>query len=171
MKNLSVHLRAMEPEDLDLLYGIENDAELWDLGNTNVPYSRYVLHEFIANSTGDIYTDKQVRLIVENDEHEVVGLLDLVNFDPKHLRAEIGLVIERHQRRLGYAWAALNRLLDYARSTLHLHQLYVVIAVDNEPSLELFRKLGFVESGCLADWLYDGYRFSDAIVMQKVLGA
>ena len=57
-KNLTkVRLRAMEPEDLDFLYNIENDRELWNVGNTNVPYSRYVLHDYIANATNDIYSD------------------------------------------------------------------------------------------------------------------
>ena len=49
-----VKLRAMEPEDLDLLYSIENDMVLWNVGTTNVPYSRYVLHDYIANSSCDI---------------------------------------------------------------------------------------------------------------------
>ena len=40
-----VHLRAIEPEDLDLLYRIENDQTLWHLGTTNVHYSRYTLHD------------------------------------------------------------------------------------------------------------------------------
>ena len=50
----SVHLRAIEPEDLDLLYRIENDIKLWNIGATNVPYSRYTLHDYIANASGDI---------------------------------------------------------------------------------------------------------------------
>ena len=36
----SIRLRAIEPEDLDLLYLIENDTRLWNVGTTNVPYSR-----------------------------------------------------------------------------------------------------------------------------------
>lgn len=64
-----VALRAMEPEDLDWLYAVENNREVWNVGNTNVPYSRYVLHDYIANATNDIYNDGQVRLIVENEEH------------------------------------------------------------------------------------------------------
>ena len=27
-----VHLRAIEPEDLDMLYRIENDVKLWNVG-------------------------------------------------------------------------------------------------------------------------------------------
>ena len=52
-----VHLRAIEPEDLDFLYRIENDVKLWNVGITNVPYSRYALHDYVANASGDIYTD------------------------------------------------------------------------------------------------------------------
>ena len=43
-----VRLRAMEPEDLDALYRIENDRDVWDVGENNVPYSRYILHDYIA---------------------------------------------------------------------------------------------------------------------------
>ena len=63
---MEVKLRAMEPEDLELLYHIENNRDLWKVGATNVPYSRYVLRDYIARATGDIYTDRQVRQIIEN---------------------------------------------------------------------------------------------------------
>ena len=49
----SIHLRAVEPEDLDLLYKIENDVKLWNVGATNVPYSRYTLHDYVANASDD----------------------------------------------------------------------------------------------------------------------
>ena len=84
MKKGKVKLRAMEPEDLDVLYEIENDAEMWHIGAVNVPYSRYLLHDYIAHATGDIYTDRQVRLMIENAEGQCVGLVDLVDFNPQH---------------------------------------------------------------------------------------
>ena len=79
-----IRLRALEPEDLELLYAIENDVSLWGVGITNVPYSRYTLHDYIANASNDIYVDRQVRLIVENEEGQTVGIVDVVNFDPQH---------------------------------------------------------------------------------------
>ena len=45
-----IHLRALEPEDLDFLYEMENDESLWEVGNTNVPYSRQVLLDYITTS-------------------------------------------------------------------------------------------------------------------------
>ena len=165
----SITLRALEPEDLDLLYRIENDDELWGVGITNVPYSRYLLHDFISNSSGDIYTDKQVRLIIENEGRQAVGLADLMSFDPKNMKAELGLVIQRACRHQGYAAATILKIHDYARRTLHLHQIYVVIAVSNDNTLRLFQQMGYQQSAHLADWLFDGEHYHDAIVMQHVL--
>ena len=165
----SITLRALEPEDLDLLYRIENDDELWGVGITNVPYSRYLLHDFISNSSGDIYTDKQVRLIIENEARQAVGLADLMSFDPKNMKAELGLVIQRACRHQGYAAATILKIHDYARRTLHLHQIYVVIAVSNDNTLRLFQQMGYQQSAHLADWLFDGEHYHDAIVMQHVL--
>lgn len=164
-----VRLRAMEPEDLDLLYRIENDSQLWGVGATNVPYSRYLLHEYISNATGDIYTDRQVRLMIENEEGQVVGIADVMNFDPRHLRAELGIVIERAYRHQGYATDAIRQILEYARKVLHLHQLYAFVGCDNHASMELFSKVGFTREAELKDWLYDGKDYHSAIVMQYLL--
>ena len=106
--NRNIRLRAIEPEDLDLLYRIENDSSLWNVGATNVPYSRYTLHDYIASSSDDIYADRQVRLIIETQHGETVGLADLINFSPQHRRAEVGIVIMEPQRRRGYALEALE---------------------------------------------------------------
>ena len=164
-----VTLRAMEPEDLDMLYRVENDRDLWFVGVTNVPYSRYILHNYIATATGDIYTDKQVRLIVENGEGEAVGMADLTNFDPRHRRAELSLVIEKPWRRHGYARAAVLEMHRYAQTVLHLHQLYVVISEQNENTLTLFQSLGYTTAAHLEDWLYDGDKYTRAVLMQKIL--
>ena len=159
----------MEPEDLELLYTIENDRRLWNVGNTNVPYSRYVLHDYIATSSGDIYTDRQVRLVIENGVGETVGLADLVNFDAKNLRAEVGIVITDRHRQKGYATAALQQLADYALSVLHLHQLYAVVDNVNSTAQKLFENCSFRETSQLHDWLFDGHEYHDAILMQKIL--
>ena len=165
----TIRLRAVEPEDLDLLYRIENDQCLWAVGATNVPYSRYTLHDYIANSHDDIYADRQVRLIIENGEGETVGICDLVNFNPQHLRAEAGIVILSAFRRKGYATAAVGELSRYALSVLHLHQLYAVIGADNREALELFRRAGFGGEQRLHDWLSDGHHYHDAVLLQRFL--
>ena len=45
-----VRLRALEPEDLDFLYTTENDTNFWKVSNTQVPFSRFLLKQYIENS-------------------------------------------------------------------------------------------------------------------------
>ena len=161
-----VRLRAMEPEDLDALYRIENDRDVWDVGENNVPYSRYILHDYIANASADIYADKQVRMVVENEKGQLVGVADVVNFCPSHARAEVSIVICREHRKKGYARAAIRQIMEYALRTLHLHQLYAVVREDNMPSLNLFSSLGFKSKMVLDDWLFDGKDYHNAVLMQ-----
>ena len=169
-KNLpNVHLRAIEPEDLDTLYMVENNTELWSVGSTNVPYSRYTLHDYVANSSNDIYSDKQVRMIVSDDENATTGIVDLVNFNPQHQRAELGIVILKHMRGKGYAKAAIKSIMSYALTILHLHQLYVIVDVNNTVSINLFLDMGFEKNTELKDWLYDGRDYHNAAVMQTFL--
>ncbi len=169
MTELTTKLRPLEPEDLDELYAIENDRDIWNVGATNVPYSRYALHEYIARQQADIYADRQVRLVVENAEKQVVGLVDLVNFEPQHRRAELGIVIKQAFRGQGYGQSTLKKMLDYAKKSLHLHQVYVIIDVENHESLQLFRQVGFEEKSRLTDWLFDGENYREAVFLQKIL--
>lgn len=165
--NPLVRLRAIEPEDLDVLYRIENDVELWDVSTSNVPYSKFLLHDYVARSVGDIYTDKQVRLMVENNEGEIVGIVDLVNFDASNRKAEVGIVIENSHRRKGYANDSLRQLSRYASDRLHLHQLYAYVDACNEASRALFQKANYSCSAELKDWLYNGQEYRSALLFQK----
>lgn len=164
-----VSLRPLEISDLDALYAIENDRELWRVGNTNMPYSRFLLEQYILSSTGDIYADKQLRLIITDEHHAIAGIIDLCNFQPKHLRAEVGLVINNDYRLKGYGKAALIQLIDYSRRVIHLHQLYALVDVDNSNCKNLFSHLGFQQGGILKDWLFDGQNYNDAMVLQLFL--
>lgn len=159
----------MEPEDLDMLYTVENDMKTWDIGVTNVPYSRYTLHDYIANASGDIYVDRQVRLIIVNAEGEAVGMVDIVDFDPRHQRAEVGIVIAAAHRRHGYATAAIAAIADYSLRIVHLHQLYAYADSRNEASLRLFQRMGYEVGARLKDWLYDGHEYHDAVFLRRFL--
>ena len=87
-------LRAAEPEDLDLMYLVENDTALWTVGSSNVPYSRYALRQFIEQTSNDINSDGQVRLVIAlNENRNAIGFVDLQNYDVRHRRAEVGIVL------------------------------------------------------------------------------
>ena len=60
-----ISLRSPEPEDLESMYAIENNPELWSVSSTTVPYSRYLLRQYIETSSADIFVDKQVRMVIQ----------------------------------------------------------------------------------------------------------
>ena len=71
-----VRLRAMEPEDLEVMYAMENDSQTWDVTNFTVPYSRFVLKQYIENSECDMFADRQLRMmIVRAEDDALIGLL------------------------------------------------------------------------------------------------
>lgn len=167
-----IHLRAMEPEDLELLYQIENDPTFWRYGSTTVPYSRYTLRQYLQSANNDLYIDQQVRLVIEAKDAvgkpTALGLADLVNFSPQHHRAEISLALLPQYQGLHIGPTVVNALINYARSQ-RLHQIYAIISSKNIPATRLFQGLGFEQSAILKDWLIDEYDYVDAYVFTYFL--
>ena len=173
MKYEKIKLRALEPEDLELLYEWENDNSYWVLSNTITPFSKYTLKRYLKNSHKNIYETSQLRLMIETIENKkTIGTIDIFDFDPFHKRAGLGILIaDESERRKGYATMALKCLIDYSFTTLQLHQLYCNILTTNCDSLELFRKLGFVEAGVKKDWVRSSEGFLDEIMLQLISGS
>ena len=172
LENDSILLRAVEPEDIDFLYACENNTNLWQFGNTTVPYSRFAIKQYISGNQNDIYLDRQLRLIiVRKDSGAAVGTIDLFDFDPYHLRAAVGIaIVGEANRRQGFATQSLQLLIDYAFDFLHLHQLYCSVAADNSTSLRVFEKAGFERCGCRRQWIKTASGFADEIEFQLVNG-
>lgn len=163
-------LRALEPIDVDTLYRWENDPAVWSVGATLAPYSRKQLWDYVNNYDADIYSAKQLRLmIVADDSGETVGTVDLYDFDAANSRSGVGILIAPPFRRRGYALKALAEVADYCRKRLSLHQLYAVAGADNHPSRALFDKAGYTISGRLRSWLRSANSYSDAYVYQLML--
>ena len=123
-----ITLRAPEPEDIDFMFACENDTELWKSGINTGPYSRYQLKKYIAENQNDLYEDKQLRLMIELQTKETVGIIDLFSFSTRHLRAEIGIVISKNYRRKNIASAALS-LLETTASQPLVFTSYMHISV------------------------------------------
>ena len=165
-----VYLRALEPEDIDLLYKWENDTEIWHLGNTFVPFSRKVLKEYLQQAALDIYTTKQLRLVICLSNGNAIGCIDLFEFDANNLRAGVGILIaERAEQQKGFATDALKILKAYCKEKLNLHQLFCNISADNEISYSLFAKNGFEKSGTKKNWQRKNTGYVDEYFLQCFL--
>jgi diamine N-acetyltransferase len=163
-------LRAPEPADIDIIFRWENDMRIWQISNTLVPYSRFAVEQFVLNTDNDIFSTKQLRLMIDlhsaQPDTATVGIIDLFDFDPHHKRAGVGILIDEGSRQKGFATEAMKLLINYGFNTLNLHQLYCTIEQDNLESIRLFTRVGFSNCGHKREWLYRNGQWTDVYMFQ-----
>ncbi|MFD1614282.1 GNAT family N-acetyltransferase [Gelatiniphilus marinus] len=169
LKGKNIYLRALEPEDLEFIYAIENDESVWEISNTQAPYSKFLIKQYLEQAHKDIYEVKQLRLVVSSYNEEPLGLIDLFDFDFKNSRAGLGILIkEESNRKKGYGSEALQLLIKYSFSHLGLHQLYCNISEDNTTSIKLFKAQGFKEIGIKKDWNHINGLYKNEYLFQLI---
>ncbi|MBC7439584.1 MAG: GNAT family N-acetyltransferase [Flavobacterium sp.] len=170
LKGKNLFLRALEPNDLEFIYAIENDESVWEISHTQTPYSRFLVRQYLENAQQDIYEAKQLRLaICENNDDNAIGLIDLFDFDPKNNRAGIGILIKNTENRNhGIGTEALDLLIKYAFYNLNLNQLYANIDTENVGSLKLFTNFGFQKIGIKKQWNLVNGIYKDEALFQLI---
>ena len=167
LENDRILLRAVEPEDLEVLYRWENDSSIWIAGNTRAPYSRFQLKQYIANSSSDIYESKQLRLmIVDKISNMAVGTVDLFDFDIHHSRIALGLYVAPANQGQGFAKNSLILIENYVFNFLKINQLYAQIAKSNVVSRKIFEK-EYELHGELKNWVKTPNGFDDILTFQR----
>ncbi|GAL65711.1 GNAT family N-acetyltransferase [Jejuia pallidilutea] len=172
MKTLNgkyIKLRALEPEDLEFVLEIENNESIWYLSNTQTPFSRFVIKQYLENAHKDIFEVKQLRLMICDINETSLGLIDIFDFDFKNKRAGVGIVIKDAKNRgKGFGDEALQLLVNYSFTHLGLHQLYCNISEDNQASIQLFSKIGFKKVGLKKDWNFNNGTFNNEYLFQLI---
>ena len=176
---MNISLRKIEPTDLPFLYQWENDASAWADGANHNPLSQQDLRDYISSTTGDIYKDGQLRLVIQSVSEAVctlsaqrsvspqnghtIGCVDLFDFDPRNRRAALGMYIAPEHRGKGVGREALAQIEAYAFDFLHLRCLYAVIARNNTACSAIFEQAGYIPSSPLKNWTLE----SDAVIWIK----
>lgn len=167
-QNENIIIRAAEPNDAKLIYNWENDQAIWRVSETYMPYSLFQIEQFLLNNN-DLFSVRQMRFIIERKKDSAsIGCIDIYDFDPIHLRAGIGILLQEDYRKQGYASEALQLLLDYCFNILILKQVYCLVDSLNEDSLKLFKKIGFEQCGYRKEWIRTPDGFIDEIEFQYI---
>lgn len=170
LKGENIYLRALEPEDLEFLCALENNESVWEVSNTTAPFSKFILKQYIENSHKDIFEAKQLRLVIcLFDCNKPIGCIDLFDFEPKHKRVGVGIIISSiEDTQKGYAFEALKLVCNYAFVHLNIHQVYANITEDNKASLSLFKNANFKKAGVKLDWVYSNGKFKNEFIYQLI---
>lgn len=156
-----VHLRAVEPEDVDFMLDCESESDAARWSSYRAPLSRRQLFDYALSYDADPFSAGQLRLVICLEDGTRVGLLDLYDISEKDSRAWTGICIHPLHRRLGIALKALLALKRLNSERLGIRQLLAEVAVENTAAFGLFTKAGFGILATLPAWHRIGDRFLD----------
>ncbi len=169
----AIKLRAVEPQDIDFLFRLENMPELWHVSQTLVPFARFDMEQYVfSTNKQDPFAAGQVRLIIElaqNNETKIIGTIDLFALDAVNRRGGVGIVLLENYRQKSFAGTALDILIDYGFNFLNLHQLFCNIENGNEASLRLFKSRGFEIAGVKKEWSRKNGNWVDENLLQLIV--
>lgn len=154
-------LRPLEREDLKFVHRLNNDAKIMSYWFEE-PYEAFVELQELYDK--HIHDQSERRFILELDV-QMVGLVELMEIDYIHRRAEFQIIIDPKFQGHGYAVSATKLAMKYAFHVLNLHKLYLVVDKVNEKAIHVYEKVGFIREGELIDEFFVDGTYHDAIRM------
>ncbi len=154
-------LRPLEREDLRFVHELDNNETVMHYWFEE-PYEAFV-------ELADLYDrhihDQSERRFVAETAGERVGLVELVEINHIHRRAEFQIIIAPAHQGKGYATAATRLAMDYAFTVLNLYKLYLIVDCANERAVKVYAKLGFTEEGRLREEFFVDGEYRDVLRM------
>ena len=159
----TVTLRPLERGDLHFVHQLNNNRTVMGYWFEE-PYESFVELEELYRK--HIHDQSERRFIVEDGAQERVGLVELVEIDHLHRRAEFLIMIAPGHQSRGYARAATRLAINYAFRVLNLYKLYLLVDVDNGRAIRIYEDAGFQREGVLVDEYFSDGRYRSVVRMR-----
>lgn len=160
-----VTLRAIEPEDLSLLYRWSNDVEICYLvGSWHFPSSMWQMRQWYERIQGDTLNQ---RFAIQAPDLGLIGSANLVEINWKDRNAFHGMLLgDPAMRGRGFGTDTVMAIMRYAFEELGLQRLDSSIIEYNTPSMKLYLEhCGWVEEGRRRGWYWRKNRFWDQVLV------
>lgn len=91
---------------------------------------------------------------IRSDNEEFLGAIGINNIVPEHRRCELGFWLLPEHWRKGIMARALPLVIEHCFKTLGLHRIMAEVESDNQASVGVLRRAGFVHEGtlCECEW-------------------
>ena len=162
--NKTVSLRDPNSSDLNYLLNLENQSNNQIYSDYPKYYSKEDIENFISKKQ-NIFLDFQYRYMVVASNN-AVGCIDLFNFDLVNSRVGLGIIIDEKNRRKGIAFTAIDHVKSIISKQYLVNQIYVEVLKDNYSSNRLFKKSGFLKTGCKKNWIRKEDEYVDLNIYQ-----
>ena len=157
----SLRLRPLEREDLPFVHQLDNNANVMRYWFEE-PFETFA--ELSALYDEHIHDQRERRFVVES-YGKSVGLVELVEIDHVHRRAEFQIIIAPDHQGRGIASKAARLAMEYGFSVLNLYKIYLIVDRDNHKAMHIYQKLGFQVEGELKHEFFINGQYRDVIRM------
>jgi len=162
LSNFGVKLRPLEREDLRFVHKLDNNSHIMRYWFEE-PYEAYV--ELVQIYDRHVHDQTERRFILESDAAEMVGLVELVEINHIHRRAEFQIIVAPHAQGKGYAASATLLAIEYAFHVLNLYKLCLYVDAENVKAIHIYEKCGFVKECELKSEFFVNGEYRDAVRM------
>lgn len=156
-----IRLRPLEKDDLMFVHRLNNNANVMRYWFEE-PYEAYVELEDLYGK--HIHDQSERRFITEADQNRV-GLVELVEINHIHRRAEFQIIIDPNHQGQGFASEAAMLAMDYAFCVLNLNKLCLIVDKENDKAMHIYTKLGFEIEAELKDEFFVNGEYRSVIRM------
>ncbi|MBT0722651.1 spermidine N1-acetyltransferase [Tatumella sp. TA1] len=158
---MTIKLRPLEREDLRFVHQLDNNATVMRYWFEE-PYEAFV--ELSDLYDKHIHDQSERRFVIEH-EGEKAGLVELVEINHIHRRAEFQIIIAPDHQGKGLANQATRAAMEYGFSVLNLYKLYLIVDKENEKAIHIYSKLGFETEGILKQEFFINGTYRDTLRM------
>lgn len=157
-----IKIRPLERGDLHFVHKINNNDVIMRYWFEE-PYEAY--DELVALYDRHLHDQNERRFIIEHDTGQPAGLVELVEIDYIHRRAEFQIIIAPSYQGRGYAKAATRIAVGYAFRVLNMHKVYLVVDKDNTAAVHVYERCGFQIEGLMKEEFFSNGAYRDAYRM------
>ena len=157
----TVTLRPLEREDLRFVHSLDNNASVMRYWFEE-PFETF--DELSSLYDQHVHEQSERRFVVMEGSARA-GLVELVEINLIHRRAEIQIIIDPSFQGRGLASKAMRLALDYGFKVLNLYKVYLYVDKVNAKAVHIYSKLGFITEGELVDEFFAGGAYRTALRM------
>jgi ribosomal-protein-alanine N-acetyltransferase len=155
-------LRSLRPADRQELFEIRSNEETMRYIPRPLAKTLEDADAIIDMINGFVERNERINwAITEKGRDKLIGVIGYVKILPESLRAEIGYVLHTDYLQKGYGFEALNAALRYGFATMRLHSVEAIIRPDNNASIRLVQKAGFIKEAYFRDYVFHEGNFYD----------
>jgi RimJ/RimL family protein N-acetyltransferase len=158
-------IRPIEPKDKNEVFACRSDKE------TNkyqgwIPENIKEVEEFISNNPSVFNTPKTwfQLVIIEKESNKIIGDVGIHFIDQENFQCEVGCTINKDYQKKGFAFEALNLVINHLFTNLNKHRIIASVDPRNISSIKLIEKLGFRKEAHFIKSYYQNGEWCDDVI-------